>query len=124
MARFKDGQKPGPGRPKGAPNKATQTLRELLEEVEGGVPGPIALWKYGKEAVQKGYSAQRIIEVNGEEVPVEQPDAGLVAAGMSAMGKALGYAYPSLKAIEHSGSVSTQPVLEVVLAPDPAPPAK
>lgn len=104
------------GRPKGAVNKATLTIRELLEAEEGGIPGPIALWKYGKEAVQKGYSAKRVIEVNGEEVPIEQPDAGLVSAGMSAMGKALGYAYPSLKAIEHSGAINTQPVLEVVVA--------
>lgn len=121
---FKKGKPKTGGRPKGQANKATLTIRELLEEEEGGIPGPIALWKYGKEAVTKGYSAQRIIEVDGESVPIDQPDAGLVAAGMSAMGKALGYAYPSLKAIEHSGNVSTQPILEVVLAPDPAPAAK
>lgn len=107
------------GRAKGTPNKATQTIKELMELEEDGVPGPIALWRAGKKAIEKGYSSQKAVEMGDETIIVDEPDAGLVSAGLSAMGKALAFAYPTLKAIEHSGAVKAPPAVNIILAPDP-----
>lgn len=90
------------GRPKGAPNKTAQTIKELMELEESGTPGPIALWRAGKKALTLGYEA-------------DEPNSGLVSAGLGAMGKALSFAYPNLKAIEHTGEVKSLPTLTVVL---------
>lgn len=94
------------GRPKGTPNKTAQTIKELMELEEGGTPGPIALWRAGKKAVALGYKA-------------DEPNSGLVSAGLGAMGKALSFAYPNLKAVEHTGEIKTIPTLEVFLSPPP-----
>lgn len=90
------------GRPKGTQSKTSQTIKELMELEEEGTPGPIALWRAGKKALSLGYDAI-------------EPNSGLVSAGLGAMGKALSFAYPNLKAIEHTGEIKSLPTLTVVL---------
>lgn len=109
------------GRAKGTPNKVTQTIKELIELEEDGTPGPIALWRAGKSAVEKGYTAQKIIRVDGEDVPVHQTDAALVSAGLGAMSNALKFAYPTMKAVEMTGELRVTPMLEIVMQSDKAP---
>lgn len=82
------------GRPKGIPNKQTRDLRELMERTVGE-PVPLMLLKLG----------------------IRYRDEGLSADAVSAIAKAIQYAYPQLKAIELSGQVETVSNL-VVYVPD------
>ena len=46
---FKKGQKPGPGRPKGVPNKVTQTAKEAIALAAEGLGGAKRLVAWAKE---------------------------------------------------------------------------
>ena len=46
---FKKGQKPGPGRPKGVPNKTTQTAKEAISLAAEGLGGTARLIDWAKE---------------------------------------------------------------------------
>ena len=48
-AAFKKGQKPGPGRPKGVPNKTTQSAKEAIALAAAGLGGTARLVKWAKE---------------------------------------------------------------------------
>lgn len=49
MAAFKKGQKPGPGRPKGVPNKTTQTAKEAIALAAEGLGGTERLIAWAQE---------------------------------------------------------------------------
>jgi hypothetical protein len=46
---FQKGQKPGPGRPKGAPNKTTQAAKEVIAEVASGLGGATRMLAWSRE---------------------------------------------------------------------------
>lgn len=46
---FKKGQKPGPGRPKGVPNKTTQTAKEAIALAAEGLGGTDRLIAWAQE---------------------------------------------------------------------------
>ena len=48
-AAFKKGQKPGPGRPKGVPNKTTQSAKEAIALAAAGLGGTARLVAWAKE---------------------------------------------------------------------------
>ena len=103
----------GSGRKKGTPNKNSVAIKQLIEDEEDDVPGPLVLWRVGRKAANMGLDAR---------------DSGLVSAGVGAMGKALGFAYQTLKAVELSGEVKSDLTLIISeKAPDEpgslAPPA-
>lgn len=56
---FKKGQKPGPGRPKGLPNKATQTAREAIAKFVDGNADRLAGWldEIAAESPEKAFRA-------------------------------------------------------------------
>lgn len=108
MAYPKGAKRPiGAGRKKGTPNKASVSIRELMEKETGGIPAPITLWRAGQKAFNTGMQGY---------------DSGLVSAGLGAMGKAMGYAYQQLKAVEHTGEIQTGPavVVEMIVSDEPA----
>lgn len=88
------------GRAKGTPNKATQTMRELLEAETGGVPLPVILLRKGLQVI----------------------DDGMVVEGAKMINDACKYGYATMKAVEHSGEIKTSPVLQIVRAPRPEEP--
>lgn len=90
------------GRKAGVPNKASLTLRELMDAQTPGTPAPVALYIAGRQMVDMGLEAM---------------DSGTMSAGVSAIGKALSFAYPNLKAIEHSGGMDLKspPVLQIIM---------
>lgn len=94
---------PGSGRKAGAPNRTTADLRALMEE-EVGCPVPLAMIKLAKRYMRQG-------EENC------QPE--LIAIGGRLMGSVCDYAYPKLKAIEHSGKIDA--VQYVATIPSEAP---
>lgn len=49
MPAFKKGQKPGPGRPKGVPNKTTQTAKEAIALAAEGLGGTERLIAWAQE---------------------------------------------------------------------------
>ncbi len=92
------------GRPPGSTNKATQELRRLIEEAAAehmGLPGspevpleplPVTMTRLGFRYLKKG----------------EEGDAGALQVGAKLLTSAADFAYPRLKAIEHSGQIETQ----------------
>ena len=56
---FKKGQKAGPGRPKGIPNKSTQTAREAIAQFVDGNADRLAGWldQIAAENPQKAFDA-------------------------------------------------------------------
>ena len=102
---FTKGMQKKGGRIKGTPNKASQSMRELIEKHEKGTPGPVALWLAGREAMAVGMAS-------GES--------GMVSAGLGAMGRSLQFAYQTLKAVELTGEVKQDLTLIIEEAPIPA----
>ena len=78
------------------------------------------MWRYGKEAIRKGYSFEKVVQVGDETIVVPQPDASLISTGMSALAQVLRFAYPSLKSVEVTTDTGQR---YVVLIPSPASPA-
>ena len=94
------GAKPGErrgGHTKGVPNKETLTLREMMERETKGVPLPVLLLKTGLKAI----------------------DDGMFSEGAKIVNDAAKYAYPTLKQVELSGEVKSQPILKITQAPLP-----
>ena len=89
MPRKGEKRPPNVGRKKGTPNKVSRDLRALMEE-EVGCPVPLAMLRLSKRYMRQGE----------ENV---QPE--LISTGARLMAQACDYAYPKLKAIEHSGKI-------------------
>lgn len=98
MSLFKPGESGNPeGRPKGATNKTTLALREMMEADADALPVPVYLFRLGKRYEAEGD--------RDHAVPL--------------MVQAMKMAYPQLKAVELSGEVTA--VMPVIPIPGPPP---
>lgn len=95
---MRGGTRLGAGRKPGAPNRKTDDLRSMMESITpGNEPVPVVLLRLGFKYHQQEKHSEAI----------------------QAIGRAMEFAYPKLKAIEHSGEIKSIPTLEVFLSPPP-----
>lgn len=87
----------GPGRHKGVPNKAAREIRAYMEE-RLGRPAPVELFEKALTLLEDGE------QLKGTDMGLE-----MTSLGMAYLEKSISYAYPKLKAIEHTGQVVALP---------------
>lgn len=102
---FEPGHKKAGGRPKGSKNKDSVFVQEKAKEL-GINPFEVLLYFAAGDWKSLGYKSETFIRygaqgIQNEEFTIE-PNTRAKAAG-----EACQYLYPKLKAVEHSGAIST-----------------
>lgn len=67
MAEFKNGQKPGPGRPKGAQNKVTKELKDMILSALDGAGGV----QYLQDRAKDPRTASAFLTLVGKVLPMQ-----------------------------------------------------